>query len=356
MHRLRQLDGLRAAAILPVIATHTGIPELRGGRWGVDVFFVLSGYLITGVLLRHREVLGRFDYASFYRNRIVRLYPALLVMVLLFLPWYRRLALTPHPAEEYSVGTLLAVTYLTDLYIEVTHHGHGPFGHTWSLAVEEQFYLLWPLTMGWLLRRSGRQIHVLLLLAIAGSYVLMVFQPGVTESSDLLLSYFNPLARAGALLLGCLLALHLRPGTPRKERDTWTLIPLLILGGLYLSAAGQDTFERAGFVSLLFGLTSTGIIWILVTRPISLLARVLAVRPLSYTGQISYGMYLFHYPLLGVVPTYLPHLSRSQQAVVTLLVTYVVASFSFFTVERLFQRWKSPGPAGLPESGSLSKS
>src|SRR4051812_44258785 len=138
--RLATLDGLRAFAVILVIATHS-IADLPIGGVGVLLFFVLSGYLITTLLIRERDATGRIALRLFYLRRAIRLYPALIVMLVVTV------------ALGASVGSaLMAATYTTNLFNSLGI-GNSPYGHTWSLAIEEQFYLLWPFLLPMVLRR-----------------------------------------------------------------------------------------------------------------------------------------------------------------------------------------------------------
>lgn len=162
---LAALDGLRAVAVLLVLAFHARVPGLQGGLLGVDVFFVLSGYLITRLLLQEHAERGRIDVAAFYGRRLRRLYPALLLMLgaySVWAPWAFQ-----HRAIEHGRDALLAVLYLAD-YARAFWQAPVVLQHTWSLAVEAHFYLLWPAVLIGLLRLPPtRRVQVLLLLYLA---------------------------------------------------------------------------------------------------------------------------------------------------------------------------------------------
>ena len=197
--RLASLDGIRAFAVLAVMADHTGLGFARAGYLGVDVFFVLSGYLITTILLDEQDRTGSISLRRFYGRRALRLYPALVLTCLL------ALILTPGRVPGASI--LVALTYLQDIAIS-TGGWHTGFGlwHTWSLAIEEQFYLLWPLAVI-LGARLGRRFLIWVAALGAGYGVVALWVWFTPTSSPTSPVYFRPDARAGAILLGCLLAL-----------------------------------------------------------------------------------------------------------------------------------------------------
>jgi peptidoglycan/LPS O-acetylase OafA/YrhL len=186
------LDGLRAIAVALVILTHAKWPWVNnGGDAGVTAFFVLSGYLITNLLVNERARLGSIDVAAFYRRRMIRLAPALLgllaftVVVGMAIGWQSR----------WQLGVMSCLLYVSN-WVQVAGVGIHPLGHTWSLAIEEQFYLVWPAL---LILLRGRLLYVALG-AIAVASVIRLFATGPFE-------YFSTVTRADAILVGCVLAL-----------------------------------------------------------------------------------------------------------------------------------------------------
>ena len=292
------LDGLRAVAILMVVSYHDR--ALRGGFLGVDVFFVLSGFLITTILLREQHATGTIHLGRFYARRFLRLAPALGLFVLVTYAVTHWVApglaswLTPRWA-------VAALGYWANLLIAFgREYPLGQVSNCWSLAQEEQFYLLWPLTLRGLLRRglSRNAIGAVLGVLIAASLGLRVFLAarGGADPDLWLRVYFGPDTRAEALLWGCLLALFL-PGEAPSSRMAGTLsgmggaFGLVALG--YLSA----TREIADFVRspLLFTLSALASVLVVVAalHP-GLLRRVLEWPLLVWIGQLSYSLYLWH--------------------------------------------------------------
>jgi peptidoglycan/LPS O-acetylase OafA/YrhL len=311
------LDGIRALAVLAVVAVHSSMPWASIGYTGVDVFFVLSGFLITS-LLRDQAERGGIRLGEFYLRRARRLYPALLAMLALYLatvPW-----LFPSPNHVREAG--IAAVYLTDFAL-----GRAPFegtwavGHTWSLAVEEQFYLVWPLVVVGLTRiRTRRYVAYLLLTAYLAQTLWRMWahvEIGMMET------YYRPDTHCGGLILGALLAY-----LPWRSRWWALAIPPLVLAAWWTLADGgprsypQFWMELAAAATILWAMSGA--------------AGVLGWRPLVYVGQISYGLYLFHGPVAWVMR----HIDAPwpQQAAVVFLSAFLLAHYSHRYIESRFRR------------------
>ena len=273
-----QLDGLRTVAVLLVIGTHTGL--IPGGYLGVDVFFVLSGYLITSILLSEHES-GRWNVRAFYERRMRRLYPALAVMLLLTAPFDWQLLSGNGSHRIEVVGA--AATYTADFF-NIHPGAAGGLGHLWSLAVEEQFYLLWPLALLLVLRHRRAGV-IGLAAATAGTLALLCAGPAF----PMLYSLY---ARGGVLLIGCLLSLGLR----ERHVPDWSAIPFAVL---LVGLVAVSTDHDAGVSATLVGLATTGLIAGVVRG--GLIARLLAWEPLVWVGRRSYGIYLWHLPIVALL-------------------------------------------------------
>jgi len=314
------LDGLRAIAVLLVIATHTAHPLLGIGWVGVDVFFVLSGFLISRLLLTEIQETGTIRLGPFYGRRAARLYPALLLTLMLV----ALLALTDlnESSEITALRAVIAGVYLSDLW--VWGGGDlGPLTHTWSLAVEEQFYLLWPLL---LLVQRTRARAGLVIAAGAASLAAMLWPHWPTGQIDHSAVYFAPWARAWELLLGCGLAMSW-PTVERAARP-WAAWAGCAAAAAVLATAPLFPVASA-WQALLVGVSTVAVIWASGTR--SLPVRVLAARPLRWIGDRSYGLYLYHYPAFWVAGQFA--LRRSMVAVVAMAIALPVAYLSYRFVE-----------------------
>ena len=301
------IDGLRAVAVLSVVLYHIDESLVPGGFTGVDIFFVISGYLITTIL--KRDILaGRFSLADFYRRRLLRIGPAyfavtiatLLAGSLILLPADMRSLAT---AAGWSALALPNVHFWLNLdtgYF-ATANNQVPLLHLWSLGVEEQFYVLWPLTllvlgkwMGW--RRALLGCVVLMAL---GSFLLGQY----TAISHPSFAYYMLPARAGELLVGGLLALHgnAAPGQgPRKSRATESVALCgiaLIAWGLF-GLSGESIFP--GF-NALFPTVGAALLIHAGTGAQPRSTGFLRLRPMVFVGLISYSLYLWHWPILALM-------------------------------------------------------
>jgi len=298
------LEGLRGVAILLVLLFHAGVPGFDGGFVGVDVFFVLSGFLITGLLLRERERTGRIDLAVFYARRARRILPAAAVVlaVTMVASWFFLAPLDlPRVAGDaaacaLSAGNIRFAAGSTDYF--GTDLTPSPVLHYWSLGVEEQFYLVWPALL--ILATRGHRPRVasgLLLAGIAiGSYAAAF---GLTDSAPAWAFYSLP-TRAWQLALGGLLAVAATSLNRVPARAAVT-IGWLGLGGVLatLLVVGPGT-PYPGVAALLPSLGSAAVI-VSSARPRSV-ASLLATPPLRFLGRISYSLYLVHWPIL-VLPS-----------------------------------------------------
>jgi peptidoglycan/LPS O-acetylase OafA/YrhL len=292
------LDGLRAVAVGLVVLYHLGV--MPGGGVGVTIFFVLSGYLITTLLVRERNQTGGIKLRAFYVRRVRRLFPALaLVMAAVFAV----MALIGHPSP---IPWLFVVTalYLGN-FAEAGGADLGAFSHTWSLAIEEQFYLAWPfLLLG--LFRLPRVWAAAGLVVLAG--VIMAARVAIASQGSLDAAMYPTHLRADALLLGCALAL-----VPRSA-PRWAV--WVGAAGLILSLALPSPWA----VSLAAVSTLP-----LLVAPI----RVLEWTPLVYVGVISYGVYLWHLPVIYA-------LSPFDLLWLTIPLTLLLAAASYHLWERRF--------------------
>ncbi|HKF91016.1 MAG TPA: acyltransferase family protein [Acidimicrobiia bacterium] len=348
------LDGLRALAVLGVLLYHAGVSWAPGGFLGVDAFFVLSGFLITSLLVDEWRKRGRIDFRAFWARRARRLLPAL-VLVVIAVGAYALFVARPDELERIrgdTFGSLLYVANWRQLF-ESSYFAQlstpSPLRHTWSLGIEEQWYLVWPLALVLVLRvTAGRRwavIGVIAALAI-GSAVLMatLFDPGGDPSRV----YYGTDTRAQALLIGAAFAFLLahprrrsRRRRPRPARDVASLIGLecagvlavVYLGWLWTHVADTSTWLYTGGF-LVEGLAVAALI-AAATRPYSpILGPVLSLAPLRAIGWISYGLYLWHWPVYVYLTPARTGLDDAELLVVRLGVTFALALTSYRLVEQ----------------------
>lgn len=311
--RAPALDGLRTIAILIVILYHLHVPQFEGGFIGVTVFFVLSGFLISTLLLGERRRTGRIRLGSFWTKRLLRLYPALLALVvvgLLLWNWvgdYKGASFSPGEAA------FIALSYTGNLFRSYWDTTQGVFAHTWSLSMEEQFYLVWPpvLVLLFALRARRRWLMTGLGVVIVGGAVaswLSYHTPGGGSTPDV---YFSPVLGVVPLATGCLLALLLDDERVRTwaagvagHLGTWVGIGLLTAVQLWIDDDWTQHSWSFGVVLPVTGLISALLIGGLVSvrSPLSV---ALAWTPVSWFGRrVSYSAYLWHPLVIALLGTF----------------------------------------------------
>jgi peptidoglycan/LPS O-acetylase OafA/YrhL len=324
--------------VLSIMFFHANATWFPGGGIGVDVFFVLSGFLITGLLLDERRATGRFRLGPFYLRRAQRLLPALLVLLGFLLVWSFVGGLGEQ-AAELRRGLLFTLGYAAD--IQVAYLGELPpfslVAHMWSLAIEEQFYLVWPLLLAGLLA-LGVRIRTVLAVVLVAVAVVAVWRAHLwTGPADVGRVYYGPDTHSDGLLVGCALALVAsRVPLPR------TPLPAL-LGGAFL--VGQirldnhlDGFSyEGGFV--LTALAAAAVVAGIVGAPHGPIATVLGWRPLAAVGAISYGLYLWHWPVFIILNGSRVPLDWLPLQVLRFAVTFAVAATSYLLLERPVLEW-----------------
>ena len=329
-----EVDGLRALAVLPVILFHAGFDAPRGGFIGVDVFFVISGYLITR-LIREEMQTDTFSIVRFYERRIRRILPALFLVCFACIPlaWQW---LTPRDFKSFGGSMIAVVGFVSNIYFWKTENYFAapverlPLVHTWSLAVEEQFYLFFPLVL-LALRGLRRMALVAVIAAIAFvSLAIAEYWSGSQPSASF---YLLP-ARAWELGAGALLALtHDRwSGLSGTKREFCSAAALAAVG--YSLFAFEATTRHPGLITLLPVMGT--VVLLAVATPDTAVGRVLSSRPLVALGLISYSAYLWHQPLFAFARIRLPTLSLVDKAVLV-AVALVLAYLSWRFVERPFR-------------------
>jgi peptidoglycan/LPS O-acetylase OafA/YrhL len=338
------LDGLRGLAVLAVMAYH-GSSWATGGFLGVDVFFTLSGFLITTVLLRERAASGSVSLRRFFCRRALRLMPALILMLALYVA--AALAFDPGRAAMHLGDAALALTYTANVPRALQIARPIYLAPTWSLAVEAHFYLLWPPVLTWLLSRAqsirklALGVAALAALGWAGKHAALL---GGVPWYRL---YYVLDGRADALLLGCALALwqHDRASRsiPRASERERRLLVLASAGvaACWIVLLGSAAFdERANYLWRSTFVAATTALLILAAVRTQGVARVLSLAPLGATGRISYGLYLCHYPIFLLLHRDLGRTLGETLAAGGLL-SFAAATGSYWLVERPALRLKA---------------
>lgn len=337
------IDGLRAIAVLSVVAYHAGIGAVGGGFVGVDIFFVISGYLITSIVLQEASE-GRFSLIDFYERRVRRLLPALVAMLAATFSLASLLAL---PSELDQLGrTMLATLFFSSnvYFWEHSDYFDAPAEnqlllHTWSLAIEEQFYLVVPLVIAALARRSRSSLQVTFVGGTMLSLALCIWLTPLAPSASF---YLLP-TRAWELLLGALVAIGLFPKlTLPIVREAAATIGLLMIGAAVVlidsdNFPGAKTLVPTVGTALIIGAGLSG--------P-TLVSKLLSLRPLVFVGLISYSLYLWHWPVMVFQRTDAWLVADgTRAAAATITVSLLLAVLSWRFVEQPFRsRSRLPRP------------
>ncbi len=305
------VEGLRAVAIVAVLLCHAGLAAFAGGYVGVDVFFVISGFLITGLLLRELESEGGISISGFYARRARRLLP-LLALVLLVVVAVSLLLFSPVRAQETSGDVVSSALYVANWHFaagSVDYFSQGlepsPVQHLWSLAIEEQFYLVWPLLLlgvTWFQRRRGGSVRPVLWVTVAiVGLASLVYGIHITDAEPKA-AYFSTFGRAWELALGAALALlgaRRLPG-PLALTLGWAGLAAIVYAALAFDA-------RTAFPGLAALLPTLGVAALILAGSAALAssthahiapARLLSFTPVRYVGRVSYSWYLWHWPAI----------------------------------------------------------
>jgi peptidoglycan/LPS O-acetylase OafA/YrhL len=391
---LPPLDGIRGVAVVAVIATHT-VATIPGGFLSVDVFFALSGYLITSLLIAEWRGSDTIALGRFWSRRARRLLPALFLMLTAV---GAGAALWPQIFGSPSLrgDTLATVLYVANWHFIADHTNYflaagkaSPLLHTWSLAIEEQFYLVWPIVVLAVLtgRRPGRRLvgeqdttdtsdtsdscdssdhrrrlHVLFAVAVTGAVASATWMAVLTRAGgDTTRSFYASDTRAQAILVGAALAIGSVLWGPTRSRRARTAVWGWGVAGVVGTAllwllVPQDSLWvfRGGF--FVAALCCAGVIACVANLPTSRLATALSWGPLRYVGRISYGMYLWYWPLVLVLSGPRTHLGGYPLLGVRLVAIVAVATVSAYLVELPIRRGQLPRrwPLAIPAAAGLA--
>jgi peptidoglycan/LPS O-acetylase OafA/YrhL len=342
-----ELDGLRGVSILLVYFHHLYYPLVPGGFFGVDVFFVLSGFLITSLLVQEWEREGSISLKDFYIRRALRLMPALFLLILI-LGGFALIFLNKRGVAETYQGIWLTLSYASNwLYAFRRYSASNPLGVTWSLAIEEQFYLTWPLLLSLALRFKLGRRWILYILALTIAIIPLYRKILVVQGANVLRLYYASDTRADGLLIGCLVGLlsswNLLPQNKRVEisMKSLAIAAVMFFGYMVGTASWEDRilYQYGGYtlVSLSVGL----ILVVLIAWPPKAALSVLKFAPLVWIGRISYGLYLWHWPVRvfiyqkNIIP------ASTAQLVIAVALSLLLTTLSYYFVEKKFLRWKN---------------
>lgn len=338
-----EIDGLRAIAVLAVIVYHAefvffGNVLLEGGFIGVDIFFVISGYLISKIILKELIDTGTFSFRHFYDRRIRRILPVLLVVILVSMPFAWEL-LVPSAFVEYAQSIISSLLFSSNFYFLITTTQYGaessllkPFLHTWSLSVEEQFYLFFPILFLVFYKYLRRH---LILITIVGILASLQFAEAMSVRDPDFNFYLLP-TRGWELLAGTLLALlDMKYGRAHHRLLHWTLPAIGLALIVHSMVFMNETVPHPGYNTILPILGICLIIYF--SNPREPIGVLLASKPMVGIGLISYSLYLWHFPVFAFAR--IASLSPSDsEKIGWIAITFALSIISYFAIEQPFRR------------------
>lgn len=342
-----EIDGLRAVSIISVVLYHAtlsfkGKNIFAGGFVGVDIFFLISGFLITGILILNIKRDGRIDFKKFFERRIRRILPALL-FVILVVSIFSHIILLPIDLIELSLSSLYAVFFNSNLYFYLTDLQYGtslglfkPLLHTWSLAVEEQFYLLFPFLLFFLKKDLNKIFIIIFLLTI-----LSFFYANLTSFNNFKLSFYILPSRIWEISLGSLLALIIFNSKKMYTNNLLNYISPKI--GLILIILSVFLFNKNTLhPSIITLVPLIGVILIILfSNKDEIITKILSSRLFVFVGKISFSLYLWHFPIFAFArhTEFLSNNSFSEFILAFIVISLSI--FSYYFIEQPFRNKKT---------------
>ena len=328
-----EVDGLRTIAVIPVMLFHLGQEWISGGFLGVDVFFVISGYLITAIILKEFDA-GTFSLKQFWIRRIRRIFPVLSIMVIATLAASFFISYRPDLISYGKVGlaSIFSVSNIVLLGLSGDYWGpdaeSSPFLHTWSLAVEEQFYFVYPIALFLFLKIRFKHLGLIFVASIIASFALFVYGGHYNPSATFYLLPF----RAWELAVGCFVAvLHYRGHLelPKNTRSLLSIAGLLMILFSYVYIDGADGLNALQSLSVV----GAGLIMIN-NKVDGVVNRLLALPPMVYIGKMSYSLYIWHWPVIVLGKSTAQGTLTATSQIQMMAVTVVLSLLSYYLIEK----------------------
>ena len=343
-----EIDGLRSIAVLSVVLYHaqisiSNIHPFKGGFIGVDIFFVISGYLITSIILRELIHKGNFSFKSFYQRRVRRILPALLFVMLVSIP-FSWIYIYPLDLIEYSESILYSLGFGSNFYFHYSGLEYGspesllkPFLHTWSLSVEEQYYVLFPIILFVVFRYFRKGLFYFLLLSFIISLVLADWGSKNYPSS----TFYFLHARIWELICGSLIAyFEIKLGKRSENKILCNTLPVLGLFLIFFSIFYFDNkIFHPSFITLIPVIGVALILWF--TNEEDLVKKILSSKVLVGIGLISYSLYLWHYPIFSFCKNLEIFFNDNFGKLVLIIIAFILKIFSYYFKEQPARKIKS---------------
>ena len=342
-----EIDGLRAIAVVSVILYHADLvifdhQPFKGGFIGVDIFFVISGYLITSIILKELVINTKFSFLNFYERRARRILPALLFVMILSLP-FAWIFLNPTGLIDFSKSILYSLGFTSNLYFHFTGLEYGspegifkPFLHTWSLSVEEQYYVIFPVILVIIFKYFRKYFFNTLFLFFITSLLLADWGSKYYPSS----TFYFIHSRVWELICGSFLAyLELKLGNRTKNKFLNQLFPLLglCLIGYSILFFDEETYHPS-FFTLIPIIGVMLILWF--SNKKDIVTKILSYKLIVMVGLFSYSLYLWHYPILSfghTIGVFYDNISK----LLMIILTFILSIFTYFYVEQPARKIKS---------------
>ena len=334
----KEIDGLRALAVIPVIFFHAGFQSFSGGYVGVDIFLVISGYLITSIILKEQDE-GIFSLLNFYERRMRRILPALF-LVIFFSSVISYFLMTPSQLIDFAESVIASVLFISNFHFfqEAGYFSIAselkPLLHTWSLAIEEQFYIFYPLILLAMSYFGRNMIIYFLVLVFLASIVFCHFASVLWPSAN----YYLIPTRAWELLLGCFAGFYLFKKIDLFQKNRILKEIFGALGGIFILASIVIFNEKTLFPSFLTLIPTSGALMIILFGTSeTLIGRFLGNRIFVGLGLISYSIYLWHQPLFAFTRIILGEELRAMHYVFPIFLSTLLAYLSWRYIENYFR-------------------
>ena len=340
MHYRNEIDGLRAIAVIPVMLFHANIPYMSGGYVGVDIFFVISGYLITGIIINETENKS-FSLLNFYERRARRILPALIFVVLLSI-FASFFLMFPFQIFDFANSIIYVLTFISNFYFWQNTGGYFsgilveqmPLLHTWSLAVEEQFYLIFPIFFLIFFRLGYKKLLICVLIVL----LLSLFVAQYASFYHPRPNFFLIVTRAWEIMVGSICAILLI-----NYKDNIKKSNFISFFGFLIIIISIFFYNRSTpFPSIYTLLPTLGTALIIIfSNQLTLIGKILSFKPIVFLGLISYGAYLWHQPILAFSRIYIDGEINKIFSTSICIISFLFAFFSWKYIEKPFRNKKS---------------